>query len=137
MNKYIPAEKLIAEIESIINRDDPIEYNLMEKQAYNRALSDAIDIISSLQQEQPELPSNLDEAAVEFSKDVASGHIYKDLCVGFKAGAEWQKEQVLKDAVDGKVYFQIGGIKRVKSDDFENSGIHLGDKVRIIIVKEE
>ena len=51
--------------------------------------------------------------------------------------AEWQKAQMLKDAVEGKVYFQMGGIKRVKSDDFENPDIHLGDKVKLIIVKED
>lgn len=51
--------------------------------------------------------------------------------------AEWQKEQMLKEAVEGKVYFQMGGIKRVKSDDFENPNIHLGDKVKLIIIKED
>jgi len=79
---------------------------------------------------------------------------------GFKAGAKWRyqkdrgefakikaktwcegfdahKKQMMKDAVEGKVYFQLGGIKRVKSDDFENPDIHLGDKVKLIIVKED
>ena len=53
--KYIDAEKLIAEIESIINSDHPIEYKSMEKQAYNSALNDAINFIDSLRQEQPEV----------------------------------------------------------------------------------
>lgn len=51
--------------------------------------------------------------------------------------AEWQKQQMLKEAVEGKVYFQMGGIKRVKSDDFENPDIYFGDKVKLIIVKED
>ena len=53
--KYIDADKLIADIESIINSDHPIEYDLMEKRAYNSALSDVINLITSLQQEQPKV----------------------------------------------------------------------------------
>lgn len=51
--KYIDADKLIADIESIINSDPPIEYDLWEKRAYNSALSDVINLIDSPQQEQP------------------------------------------------------------------------------------
>ena len=54
MSKYIDADNLKANIESIINSDHPIEYDLMEKRAYDRALSDVIDLIDSHQQEQPE-----------------------------------------------------------------------------------
>ena len=53
--KSIDADKLKAEIESIINSDHPIEYDLMEKRAYNSALSDVINLIDSLQQEQPQV----------------------------------------------------------------------------------
>lgn len=54
MSKYIDADNLKADIESIINSDHPIEYDLMEKRAYDRALSDVINLIDSHQQEQPD-----------------------------------------------------------------------------------
>lgn len=43
----------------------------------------------------PSLPSNLDEAAEAYSKEVSNGHSYRDLIVGFKAGAKWMAEQVI------------------------------------------
>lgn len=52
--KHIDTDRLKTEIERIIESDHPIECNLMEKHAYNRALSDAINLIDSLQQEQSE-----------------------------------------------------------------------------------
>lgn len=43
--------------------------------------------------EKSEIPTNLYEAAEEFSKRVAGGHIFRDICVGFKGGAMWDREQ--------------------------------------------
>lgn len=87
--KYIDAEKLIAEIERRKKQDVTF-----------RERSILIDIetaIASLQQEQPSLPSNLDEAAEEFALKYDFG-----ACDGiaqdcFKAGAKWQKEQIIKE----------------------------------------
>lgn len=59
--------------------------------------------------------------------------------------AEWQKLQMMKDAVEGEVIYQIGSsiiaptdIKyKVMSDRVYISNVKLGDKVKIIIVKED
>ena len=69
----------------------------------------------------PSLPSNLDEAAEEYVKTTSvkvwgkidpkkdlKGYMARSnygvgLLDGFKAGAEWQKSQMLKDAKDGYV----------------------------------
>lgn len=67
--KYIDAEKLRAEIKSIINSDYPIEYNLMEKQAYNSALNDVINLINSLQQER-QMPDST-QLIAEWEKEKA------------------------------------------------------------------
>ena len=51
------------------------------------------DFGKPLQQKQPFLPSNLDEAAKEYSQRATDGHNYRDLTCGFKAGAEWMAKQ--------------------------------------------
>ena len=51
----------------------------------------------------------------------------------FEAGALWQKQQMMKDAVDAKVDLDLDG--NIKLDcEYE---FHVGDKVKIIIVKTE
>ena len=103
--KYIDAEKLIAEIK----RFSATEYgcNTFGDDVANGALDYVLEeIIPSLQQEQPSLPSNLDEAAEESSKEVYpyedDSHVYDRMLVneareyhedGFKAGAKWMAGQ--------------------------------------------
>lgn len=94
--KYIDAEKLKTHIQHLIRKDN---YEIFD-------VPELLSFINSLQQEQPSLPSNIDEAAEEYaytnwqSDDYhegaseglpfdAIGHTEK--C--FKAGAEWMAEQ--------------------------------------------
>ena len=59
--------------------------------------------------------------------------------------AEWQKQQMMKDAVNGEVVYQIGSAEiaptdiqyKIMSDRVYIPNVKLGDKVKIIIVKEE
>ena len=101
--KYIDTKKLIAKIqglrsESCISESD--EY-------YEYAKSEIIGIIESLQQEQPSLPSNLDEAAFKYENaEFESGHnecgyAPQDIFDAFKAGAKWMAEQ--GEIYDGKI----------------------------------
>ena len=92
--------------------------------------------VSSLQQEQPDV--DLDEAAEEFAKDA-----YPDkhnLVWMFKRGAEWQKTQMMKAAVEGVLCYGSKGAyietDFLGTEDTEVYGMP-GDKVRIIIVKKE
>lgn len=97
--KYIDAEKLkelldakYKEFTEKAKKDCPLQYQYM---------ADGLDIaeqfIDSLQQEQPSLPDNLDEAAKEYMKK-ARKHLFDDSPIGraddaFKAGAEWMAKQ--------------------------------------------
>ena len=52
------------------------------------------------------------------------------------AGAKWQKEQMMKEAVEGEIIKDNRGNNVVRTGVF-NNGFEIGDKVRIIIVKED
>ena len=62
----------------------------------------------------------------------------------FIAGAEWQKQKMVKDAVEGEVVYKIGNAEiaptdvryKVMSDRVYIPNVKLGDKVKIIIIKE-
>jgi hypothetical protein len=57
---------------------------------------------------------------------------------GFKAGAEWYKAQILKDAVDMVVGYWMPNGLSLNVDETENIyNIDEGDKVKMLIIKEE
>ena len=72
MKKYIDAEELIADINLKIESIENCPFQLAsfgeERKSEGKliAYKDALSIIDSLQQEQPELPDNLDEAARDY-----------------------------------------------------------------------
>jgi hypothetical protein len=52
--------------------------------------------------------------------------------------ADWQKRQIMKEAVSGHVGQTINGMLRALSDEtFGDMGFTAGDKVKLIIIKEE
>ena len=55
----------------------------------------------------------------------------------FKDGAKWQKEQLMKDAVEGIVCSQRGDMAIVKSSILFPTNLMKGEKVKLIIVKED
>ena len=99
MTKYIDAEKLKAEIERLHN-----EYLLKDNCSYG--VSDICekieDFITSLHQEQPSLPSNLDEAAINrmhdsdmYLSDATIEEIGDALLKMAHFGAEWMAKQMM------------------------------------------
>ena len=55
-----------------------------------------------------------------------------------KFGANWQKQQLMKEAVSGHVGQTINGMLRALSDEtFGDMGFMAGDKVKLIIIKEK
>ena len=56
--------------------------------------------------------------------------------IGFKNGAQWQKEQIMKDAIDTTIKqgcIELGVlIKGLDKDKF-----NFGDKVKVIIIKDD
>ena len=101
MSKYIDVDKLIAEIEKL-NSLVPYESKDRHDEGLHDAYKAVKNIITSLQQE-PSLPSNLDEAAkkiviqlhpsMEYSAVLGDRLTTGELIELVKAGAEWMAEQ--------------------------------------------
>lgn len=56
---------------------------------------------------------------------------------GFKAGAEWQKAKMMEGAVEGEVVKDISNKLAATAKNINLDGLKFGDKVKIIIVKED
>ena len=143
MNKYIPADKLKAEIERLYDIARKASYNGEiegEMTAYDKILS----FIDSFQQENPEqtsLPSNLDEAANNYGIDIRLGYpramdetdryIYN----AFKAGAEWMAGKGEK-ATATVGYYNQSGLSILTKPSIKKLGFEEGDELEITIRKK-
>ena len=138
--------------EQLIKEEIERLYNLYElSNDYQRmgACSTILDFIDSL----PEEPASedleedssfeklLQEIYIKYNKQISIEKLL-DIASHF---AEWQKQQMMKNVVDGEVVYQIGSAEiaptdiryKVVSDRVYIPNVKLGDKVKIIIVKEE
>ena len=90
---------------------------------------------------------NLEEAAKKYVASIIYEHGLYDgdflmpVCEDiFIAGAEWQKQQMIEEAIEGEVYKydKFSYVKEKKSKSLTEllAKFNDGDKVRIIIVKE-
>ena len=98
--KYIDAEKLIAEIDRLGDvLNDPIcQRDALGPDWVNggkKMLKEIRSYIESLQQEQPSLPSNIDEAAEKYSENILANNedLQDAIEDAFKEGAKWMAEQ--------------------------------------------
>ena len=124
--------KIKAEIESLKSIEYPCD-NSQQATGFFNALDRMTDFLSTLESEKP-VPADLEEAAREFAKDA-----YPDkhnLVWMFKRGAKWQKEQMMKEAVEGEIVKDISNKLAVTAKNVNLDGFKFGEKVRIIIVKE-
>ena len=137
MAKHIDAEKLKAEIERLksqLIQGACAAQIQMETNCKDEAYNEMLAIVNSLQkQEQPS--ESLEEAAEKYCEKI--NHRQTTIITdSFIAGAEWQKAQMMKEAVEGEVENSSFGIVYLRKN-LMNEGYSTGDKVRIIIVKED
>lgn len=84
--------------------------------------------------------TELDEYAYQCAYDMSNDwvienptwHDVEDAC---KLGANWQKEQIMKGAIELPLY--LDGEFLTVDYDFTESGFKVGDKVKLIIIKED
>ena len=83
-------------------------------------------------QSKPKVSEDVEEAAENYAYGESN-----DKYQGFVNGSSWQKEQMLKEAVEGVVVRDMKGINRVKSSGELPEGLLFGKKVKLIIIKED
>jgi hypothetical protein len=135
----IDIEKLKKEIKGRIRKNVYLDYH----EGYNDALKRTISIIESMEEES--VSEDLEKEIInyigfpqEVDEDISTTMMRK----AARHFANWQKEQMMKDAVDVKVKVDAGGypyIDRViELYDYEKD-IPLakaGDKVKLLVLKE-
>ena len=89
------------------------------------------------------IPNELEEAAENYSKERAEGHILYDWVHAFKAGAKWDRKQMMKEAVEKTVCLvpSLVGPKMfttsIELSADELKGFNFGDKVCVIVLPKE
>ena len=119
---------------------------------WQRVLAERPDLMADFERRTPPQPiqgsiapeADLEEAAEEYgdyhNDDCfdATGDRCPHIRKAFIAGAEWQKKQMMKETVEGKIYgYGDGSFELIASwlDIPDNSRYKDGDKVKIIIIK--
>lgn len=92
-------------------------------------------MLNSLQEEPAS--EELEKAAEDYSNNLDNiyGSIGKQTRYAFKAGAQWQKEQMMEQAIDGEIgYWNLHGLSvNVKLPH----SVEEGDKAKVIVIKED
>ena len=119
-----------AEEENDLKLNYPEHYGII--QGYRAALS----VLESIQKETDETVSDdLNEAAIEYFKEALSTGNDSKLDA-FRAGANWQKQKMMKDAMEGYITLTMIGTPSVAATIPENK-YDFEDKIKLIIIKED
>lgn len=93
-----------------------------DSQVFGKVMSDILAVYKS--------PSNPEEEPLDYEWTIARQ--------SYELGKENMKEQMMKDAVKGQVYgSDCDHLHWVESEIYENPKWKEGDKVRLIVLKEE
>lgn len=100
-------------------------------------------IIHEYHNEEP-VSEDLEEAAIQFATDTETGKVDVVKQSSFFWGAIYHKQQMMKNAKDGVITFdyygdndKIYGCIAHDSFSLEELGLKDGDKVKLIIIKED
>ena len=142
--------KIKAEIERLKNKMDdrhPLAPN--QKAEYLFALADILSFLDTIESEKP-VPNDLEEAAIKYAthkKKSEEKEMETELPMGayylvkdsFIAGAKWDREQMMKDAVeaDVNIYRDLAAGKSWAEFVVEMPINNLGDKVLVIVLPKE
>lgn len=108
-------------------------------------IDSAVEFIDSSLQEEP-VSDDFENAALEYAtyydknwSEVKDGYIAENEVEAFKAGTQWHKEQIMKEAIDAEVLQNYDG-NVIKYDetilDEKLSDCKVFDKVKLIVLKE-
>lgn len=135
-------EKIKAAIERLKaeNRNIRCQHNENYCIGYDDAFRDLLPLIDSLSEEKPsedlkeEVKRYYSDNFTYISSDQPTLSILTNVARHF---AEWQKERMIKDAVEGEVIHDLGGFFRIKSEAIDRAKYKVGSWVKLIIVKKD
>ena len=132
-------EKICQEIERRLK--DYWEICFHDVKAYNedsnvRELKELLSFLDTLSEEPDK--EDLNDEIKKFIEEYGYERGGDKLLIAIVARhfAEWQKSQMLKDAMEGQIYGSDGD-HWIESEIYENLKGKEGDKVRIIVLKDE
>jgi hypothetical protein len=138
MNTII--EQIKAEIErrmKILREDDVVRQNctsdFLEGKIYG--YEEILSLLATLESEKP-VPNDLEEAAKKYAEESCfDDPEFTATMLAYKAGAKWQKEQMMKGAMEYEVGMHGEPIK-ITLDKYVQRAkcIFPGDKVRVIVI---
>ena len=156
MANYIDKDALVAEIDNRIKK-----YTLLQQKPemsdLQEELQNKIDCLNSIKgytlntievkevnlQEEP-ASEDLEEEIRRYMDNAPTrtdlGQRYKDISIVELARhfANWQKQQMMKDAVDGEIVIKcLDQMLIAKSEILNDDKFKWGDKVKLIIIKED
>lgn len=154
MAQYILKSALVAEIERLENKNcknsndfnlgaatylgmlkqfiDTLEVKYLQEEPVSEDLED-VSKRYALRQVMASTDTQLTEQAY-LSLRLFNGY---DLAVAHKDGANWQKNKMMEDAVDGVVAASAGVLIATGFVKSEDVNVKFGDKIKIIVVKED
>ena len=159
MKQYINKSALVAEIEKIRGHIKRLRYavdancivtvrNACEcLESSINLLVNSIDTLEVKEEQEEPVSKDLEQAAKEYRLSANLNHerygeFGSNIINAFIAGAKWQKQQMMKEAVEATVKIDAGGYPYIPSmelyDYTEDKPLAKeGDKVKLIIIKED
>ncbi len=155
MTQYIPKDTLVAEIKSRISDIEMSQRaGLIKKRDAGKKIvlfKSILSLIDTLEVEEVEedpVSEDLEEATSRYAKEEYSHKNHAalpDRCIGcyaplkyaFKAGAKWQKEQMMKDAMYGLVCgHDESSPAWIDLNLLNKPNVKVGTEVKLIIIKD-
>lgn len=139
MEQYIIKSALVAEIErrNVICKKVALDLRTQENKDYYQGKAEAykevLDILNTLEvKEVGEYVSN------DLEEEITRCIVDEDMNFAEVARhfAQWQKQQLMKDAVDGSVCAQRPNGEVIVRTNFIRAGLALMEKVKLIIIKK-
>lgn len=107
---------------------------ICKEEAYNEVLA----ILDSMQEEP--VSEELEEAAKNHAVEryrVTRDMVLAEKCKwSFQTGAKWKEKQMMSKAVDAHVNYAWSGLS-FGGFDWSKTGLDIGDKCKLIIIKED
>ena len=143
--KLMVYRDILSFLDTIEEEQRPEPYNPVYDEAYlNEKIAKAtkswegVDVDAMLDEcrWKEESIEGLDEAAREYATVCHKSRYYPPCDEAFKAGAEWQKAKMLEGAVEGFIFQSADYYPKQLIAGYDGE-LGMGDKVKVIIVKED